>query len=88
MSISTVLTLGYGSFGGVRFLPTLGYTSSGVVPPPTPSSSAYNYGGIGWQLALNNVKEMEKNKEKRDRLRRRKRKVALLLAKLLADSED
>jgi len=27
MSISTVITFGYGSFGGVGFIPTLGYTA-------------------------------------------------------------
>lgn len=34
MSISSVITLGYGQ--GVNFLPTLGY-SSGAAPPPTPT---------------------------------------------------
>jgi hypothetical protein len=29
LSVSTVITLGYGSFGSVNFLPTIGYSSSG-----------------------------------------------------------
>ena len=31
MSASTVVTMGYGSFGSVNFLPTLGYSSSVTV---------------------------------------------------------
>ena len=51
-------------------------------------ASGYLYGGIGWKLAEIRMEEMKREKEKRERLRRRKRKVALLLAKLLSDSED
>jgi hypothetical protein len=29
LSVSTVITLGYGTFGSVNFLPTIGYSSSG-----------------------------------------------------------
>lgn len=32
-SPSTVLTLGYGSFGGVNLVPTIGYGASVVEPP-------------------------------------------------------
>jgi len=31
MSVGRILTLGFGSFGGVRYLPTLGYGTSAVV---------------------------------------------------------
>ena len=34
MSIATVVTMGYGSFGTVNFLPTIGY-SIGVTTAPT-----------------------------------------------------
>jgi len=40
VSISTVITLGYGTFGTESFVITLGYGTSGVTPPtpvPTPS---------------------------------------------------
>lgn len=33
MSISTVITRGYGSFAGVKFIPTRGYSSSNAPPP-------------------------------------------------------
>lgn len=63
-------------------------TGGSTPPPPIPNASEYFYGGIGWQLATSRMEQMQLEKEKRERLRRRKRKVALLLAKLLADSED
>lgn len=37
MSVGRILTLGLGSFGGVNYLPTLGY-ASGEAPPPSPST--------------------------------------------------
>lgn len=63
-------------------------TGGNVTPPTTPAVSEAFYGGIGWKLAEIRMEEMKREKEKRERLRRRKRKVALLLAKLLADSGD
>lgn len=46
MSIGTVLTLGYGSFGDVKYLPTLGYDTSGITPsPPSPASTGSGGGG-------------------------------------------
>lgn len=35
MSISTVVTRGYGSWGTVNFLPPHGYASGNAPPPPT-----------------------------------------------------
>lgn len=35
MSIGTVITLGYGNFSVVNFVPTMGYGNYGVVPPTT-----------------------------------------------------
>lgn len=49
MSIGTVITEGFGSFGSVAFVVTQGYSIGGVTPPaPTPStgggaSGAYRY---------------------------------------------
>lgn len=37
MSIATVITLGYGSFAGVQFIPTLGYGAFGETPTPAPT---------------------------------------------------
>lgn len=34
MTIATVITFGYGSFGTVNFLPTLGYGDYGATPTP------------------------------------------------------
>lgn len=62
-------------------------TGGAVAPPAAVVSEAF-YGGIGWKLAISRMEQMQLDKDKRERLRRRKRKVALLLAKLLADSED
>lgn len=45
MSISTVITLGFGSFGNVKYLPTLGYDTSGQPPPPPPVTT--QVGGSG-----------------------------------------
>lgn len=46
MSASTVITLGFGSFGGSQFLPTLGYSTSGL-PPPIPAATPPVVGGSG-----------------------------------------
>ena len=48
MSISTVITLGYGSFGTTGFVITLGYGTSGVAPPtPTPTTTPDTGAGRG-----------------------------------------
>lgn len=48
MSISTVITLGYGSFGTTGFVITLGYGTSGVAPPtPTPTQTQDTGAGRG-----------------------------------------
>lgn len=44
-SISTIVTLGYGSFGSVNLLPTLGYGID-VAAPPTPDTPSG--GGARW----------------------------------------
>lgn len=39
MSVGRILTLGYGSFGGVHFVPTMGF-GTGATPPPAVVTSA------------------------------------------------
>lgn len=39
MSIATVVTAGYGSFGSVNLLPTLGYGAGAAIAQPTPSTA-------------------------------------------------
>lgn len=46
MSTSTVLTLGFGSFGNIKYLPTLGFDTSGT-PPTPPASTPTQTGGSG-----------------------------------------
>jgi transcriptional regulator CtsR len=48
MAISQILTLGLGSFGGVRYLPTLGYLSGDAPIPPTPVNPNLGGGGSGY----------------------------------------
>lgn len=43
MSVGRILTLGFGTFGGVNFLPTLGY-GSGTPIPPTPNTGVPTLG--------------------------------------------
>ena len=46
MSISTVITLGYGSFGNTGYVITLGYDTSATPPaPPAPAPSTGSGGG-------------------------------------------
>lgn len=42
MSISTVITRGFGHFGGVNFLPTIGYSI--FLPPPMPPNRIFRPG--------------------------------------------
>lgn len=46
MSASTIITLGFGSFGNAKYLPTLGYDTSGSPPPPPPVQTTV-VGGSG-----------------------------------------
>lgn len=49
MSVGAILTLGFGSFGTVNLLPTLGYLSSSAPPPSTiPMGGAGHPTGIYW----------------------------------------
>lgn len=34
MSVSSIVAMGFGSFGGVEFVPTLGFTSGNAPLPP------------------------------------------------------
>lgn len=66
MSIGTVLTLGLGAFtdGGVQFLPTLGYGTSGAPPaPPTPASATPGF--VGRVLDTRSRYESEEEKSER-----------------------
>lgn len=42
MSVATVVTMGYGSFGSVNLLPTIGYSISG---PVFPNDSSFTRAG-------------------------------------------
>lgn len=44
MSVGAILTLGFGSFGSVNLLPTLGYGESVTPPTPTPGTSGVGKG--------------------------------------------
>lgn len=47
MSISTVITLGYGSFGNTGYVITLGYDTSATPPPTPPAAPSTGSGGGG-----------------------------------------
>ena len=46
-SPSTVITLGFGSFGSVNLLPTLGYGISAVIVVDTPGTTE-----VGWSFSV------------------------------------
>lgn len=57
MSISAVITLGYGQ--GVNFLPTLGYGAGAPSPPPTPTIRDQG-AGHGHKKAFDSIDEYKK----------------------------
>ncbi len=78
-SPSTVLTRGYGSWGGVNLLPTLGYgIGAAIVPPPVVTPPPVTVGAGGFPLAIDpaEVREYRAGRKKR-------RDVELAIALLL-----
>lgn len=67
MSIGTVLTLGIGNFtgGGVRFIPTLGYGTTGTPPiPPAPAEQPSNWQADYWKRKSKKEREEEEREER------------------------
>lgn len=72
MSISTVITLGYGSFGNTGYVITLGYDTSATPPtPPAPAPSGGS-GGVGRYFGYSPERKRELKAEIRSIVREKK----------------
>ena len=76
MSVGRILTLGFGSFGGVQYLPTLGYASSST--PPAPAEDT-----VGFAEAVRRVSAF-KDKFALSARRKRDNKDIIAIVEILA----